>query len=503
MRRTVRVLPGVRALLGAAVLAALAVDASAAGSPLIDAIKTGNRQVARAALKQARDVNTPEADGTTALHWAVQSDDVEIVRLLLRAGARADAANRYGLTPLMLAATNGSAVAVDVLLAAGADANATLPEGETVLMRAARTGKVEALRALLTRGAKVDAREGWQGETALMWAAGQNHGAAVRLLVEAGADINARSAKKKFSRARYGNSVLPKGEWTPLMFAAREGALDAARALAESGANLDLTDPDGTTALVYAITNAHYDVAGLLLEKGASPDVPDSAGMTALYAAVDMHTLPWSFGRPDPSTRSTLTSLDIVRMALERGADPNLRLKTPTVQRYHSAGDQALGEGATAFMRAAKNGDVAVMRLLLEHGARPGALLKNHTSALMIASGYGWRDQNAQTSRDRAADEDIIAGIRLCLERGLDINAFNDAGETPLHAAVIRSLPIVTFLVENGAKLDMRDRRGRTPFEVALSSAGAGDLRNAKASPEVVEYLRQVTPGAAGARQAR
>jgi ankyrin repeat protein len=497
----------VRTLAGVVAVVSLAATAGAAPTPLIDAIKAGNRQAARAALKQTKDVNAAEPDGTTALHWAVRADDVEMARLLLRAGAKADAANRYGLTPLMLAAENGSAAAIDALLVAGADANAALPEGETVLMRAARTGKVDAMRALIARGATVDAREEWQGETALMWAAGQNHGAAVRLLVEAGANVNARSSKKTFPRPRHGNSVLPKGEWTPLMFAAREGALDATRALIESGADLDAVDPDGTTALSYAVINAQFDVAALLIEKGAKLDVPDSAGMTALYAAVDMHTLPWMFGRPDPIVRSKLTSLDIVKLALEHGANPNVRLKNPTIQRYHSAGDQALGEGATPFMRAAKAGDVAVMRLLLEHGARPGALLRNHTTALMIASGYGWRDKNAQTSRDRSPDADIIAAIQLCLDSGLDVNAFNDAGETPLHLAAARSLAIVKHLVEHGAKTDMRDRRGRTPLEVTLAGPAPAADADAPVSkgfdPQVVEYLRQVTPGGARPAPAR
>jgi len=279
---------------------------------------------------------------------------------------------------------------------------------------------------------------------------------------------------------------------------------EQALSIIDSGADLDAVDPDGTTALSYAIINAQFDVAGLLLEKGANPNVPDSAGTTALYAAVDMHTLPWMFGRPDPIVRSKLTSLDVVKLALEHGANPNVRLKNPTIQRYHSAGDQALGEGATPFMRAAKAGDVAVMRLLLEHGARPGALLRNHTTALMIASGYGWRDKNAQTSRDRAPDADIIAAIQLCLDSGLDVNAFNDAGETPLHVAAARSLPIVKFLVEHGAKADMRDRRGRTPLDVTLAGPAPAADADAPVSkgfdPQVVEYLRQVTPG--GARPA-
>jgi hypothetical protein len=118
----------------------------------------------------------------------------------------------------------------------------------------------------------------------------------------------------------------------------------------------------------------------------------------------------------------------------------------------------------------------------------------------MIAAGYGWRDKNAQTSRDRAPDADIVAAMQLCLDRGLDVNAFNDAGETPLHVAAGRSLAIVKFLVEHGAKADMRDRRGRTPLELTLAGPAPAENADAPVSkgfdPQVVEYLRQVTPGA-------
>jgi ankyrin repeat protein len=182
----------------------------------------------------------------TALHWAVRADDLELVTLLLRAGADAKAPNRYGLRPITLAAVNGSARTIDALLQAGADPNTTTAEGEPVLMTASRTGSVDAIKALIARGADVQEREQWFGETAVMWAAAGNHADAIRVLAESGADINATSTLLEapvleFPRSGGPNSPLPRGGWTALMFAARDGAIDAASALADLGADLDAT----------------------------------------------------------------------------------------------------------------------------------------------------------------------------------------------------------------------------------------------------------------------
>ena len=299
----------------------LAADADTA---LIDAVKRGDHNAVRALLRGKPDVNAPGVDGTTALHWAVQGDDAELVTMLLRAGASAKATNRYGLPPITLAAMNGSAKVIEALLSAGADPNTNTTEGEPVIMTAARTGTVDALKALIARGANVNAREKWFGETAVMWAASENHGDAIRVLAEAGADLNARSTLLdapvlEFPRSGGPNSPLPRGGWTALMFAARDGATDAARALADLGADLNATalpqtdvplKPEeiaaaqakniGTSALVYAIINVHYDLAAVLLDKGADPNVVDGAGMGALYAAVDMNSLQWVQGRPAP-----------------------------------------------------------------------------------------------------------------------------------------------------------------------------------------------------------
>ena len=327
----------------------------------------------------ADDGGKPSADGTTALHRAVQAGDHAAAQRLLREGAAVNAATRNGVTPLLLAAINADPVMVETLLKAGADPNASLSRGQTILMTAARTGSDEAVRLLLARGADVNAREQILGETALIWAAAENHPAVIKALVEHGADVNGRSKAMTYPRREYGDgksgrlTVLPPGSWTPIMYAARQNAIDAVRALADARADLDLTDPDGTTALVVAIINAHYDLAAVLLEKGADPNVGDVTGMTPLYAAVDLNTFPDTPGRPAPKPAGKLDALDIVKALLAHGANPNARLKAPILVRVHDRGDGTLGEGATPLMRAAKKSDVDPDAAAARQGRRPGA----------------------------------------------------------------------------------------------------------------------------------
>jgi ankyrin repeat protein len=438
--------------------------------------------------KAATDVNAREVDGTTALHWAVRADNAEETRRLLRAGARPDVTNRYGVTPLSLAAANGNAAILSLLIAAGADPNAASAH-EPVLMTATRSGSVDAVRCLLDHGADVNAREPWQGETALMWAAGKNHAAIAQLLIQHGADVDARSPTPEFPRPQAGLTVLPRGQWTPLMYAARQGAVEATRTLAEAGANLDLADPDGTTALVLAIINVHYDTAAALIEAGADPNLADTTGMAALYAATDLHTLSWMFGRPDPKLTDRLTGVEIVDLLLAYGADPNARLKAPLMQRHHTGGDPSLGDGATPFMRAAKSGDLPVMRLLLKYGADPEITQKNHTTALMLAAGFGWRDGNAAIpTRDRGTIKDAIEAMKMCLDGGVDIRAANDAGDTVLHAAATRgSDVIIQFLADKGADVRAKNKQGRTPLDAALARRGAS------AVPAAVAIFQKLT----------
>jgi ankyrin repeat protein len=457
---------------------------------LIEAVKSGNRESVRALLKQNVPVNAVDADGTTALHWAARADDMDTVQLLVRSGANPKAADRYGITPLSLAAEVGDARLVEFLIKAGADPNAVKPNGETILMIASRTGKPEAIKVLLANGAKVDARENEFGETALMWAAAENNAAAIRVLAEGGADKNARSTLLKFPEFKFITSgmvttSLPRGGWTPLMYAARQGSIDAARALADAGADLNAADPEGSTALILAVINAHFDLAEALLEKHADPNIADSTGMTALYAAVDMHTLGPMLSRPGPKVTDNLDAADLVVKLLDHDANPNVRLKRPIIGRHHDSGDATMGEGTTPLIRATKNVDVPVIRSLLQGGADPSIPQKDYSTPMMAAI--------RGVAGTAVSEAKTIEAIQLFLDHGADVDAFNASGQTALHIAAGRGADeVVRFLASHGAKLDLKDKQNHTPLETAQN--GGGGVRGAPvvSRQTTVSLLRQL-----------
>jgi ankyrin repeat protein len=302
-----------------------------------------------------------------------------------------------------------------------------------------------------------------------MWAAAENHPDVVGSLIQAGADIDMRSVPIEFAKFRFNlatmvNTVLPRGSLTPLMFAARQGALESARVLIEGGASLDLTDPDRTSALVIAIINGHYDVAALLLQRGADPDIRDESGMAAVYALVDMHTQPLMINRPTRRPSGRVENLELLERLLAHGADPNLPLRTPILARYHNIGDGQLGAGATPLMRAAKSHDVPAMRLLLDRGADPRRQTTNGTTALMFAA---MPLRGADSAGSATSEDATREAITLCLDRGADVNAVNANGQSALHLAAQagRSAPAVKLLLSKGGNPDLRDRQGRTPFD--------------------------------------
>jgi len=443
----------------------------------------------------SRYADVPSADGTTKLHLAVRSGDVSEVQRLLRSGSNPSAGNRYGITPLYLAAESGKGDVFAMLVKAGADTKAELPGGQTLLMTAARSGNLEAVKLLLDRGADPNIREKTNQETALMWAAAENHAEVVKALAARGAELNARSAALEYKQDRFGLegvvTILPRGNWTPLMIAARQGSLEAAQALVEAGASANLTDPDGTTALLVAIINGHYDTAAMLVNKGADPNIGDSAGMAALYAAADMSTLIEIYGRPPQKSSDRLNAVGLMRVLLDHGANPNAQLKAPTIQRVHTPGDRNLGEGSTPLMRAARNGDVAAMRLLLDRGADPSTEQKNKVTALMQAAGLG---RGLGVFNDEYATEpQMLEAVKVLLERHVDVNAANDAGQTALHFAALSMDSVVELLAKNGAKLDAKDRQGRTPMDMANGKGGPGRAGQA-ASPRqsTIELLRKL-----------
>jgi ankyrin repeat protein len=452
--------------------------AGAAG--LVDAVKSGDRAAALALLQQKVNVNTPESDGTTALHWAVQRDDADLVDRLIKAGANVNAKNDYGSTPMSEAAINGNVAILDRLLKTGADVESPNADGQTALMVVARTTNVDAAKLLLSRGANVNAVEKWREQTALMWAAAESQPAMVKLLVAAGADVNARSKVNNWERqvtAEARAIARPSGGLTPLLYAARQGCLECTKVLVEGGADVDLGDPDNVSPLLLTTLNGRFDVAAYLISKGANVNKWDWWGQSPLYAAVDMNTLPHG-GRPDRPSLDETTSLQLIQILLDKGANPNLQLKL--LPPFRSLGadrgvDSMLTIGTTPLLRAAKAMDAPAIDLLLKHGANINLPNTRGMTPIVAAAGVGSVDAD---TRGWYTTEDVqqrsIASIDLLLKAGGDINATEpQRGQTLLHGAAFWGWnEVVKYLVDHGAKLDAKDNRGFTPIDSALGKAG-------------------------------
>jgi ankyrin repeat protein len=418
----------------------------------------------------------PDADGTTALHWAVHENDLAAVERLLKAGADVKAANDFGATPMSEAAVIGNPKVIAALLKAGADPDAASPQGQTALMVLARTSNVEAARLLIRKGARVNAAEHIRGQTALMWAAAESQPAMVRELLAAGADPNLRTTVNESQRQVSGEpraQYRPAGGYTALMFAARQGCLDCAKALVAKGARIDYADPEGVTALILAVNNFWFDTGAWLLEKGANPNLWDWWGRTALYCAVDLNTIPRG-GRADLPSLDKVTSLQMIEKLLAAGANPNLQLKL--LPPYRAVGadrgaDMMLSIGTTPLIRAAKAGDAAAITLLLAHGARPDLPQQNGITPLMAAAGVG--STNIDTRGSLKTQAQAVASIELLLAGGADINLQDKQGRSALHGAAFWGWDdVVRSLAAHHARLDLPDAKGLTPYDHALGKAG-------------------------------
>ena len=455
------------------VLIALGITLAAQSRTLLDAAKAGDSRGAHALLARGGDANAADADGATALHWAAENDDPELTAALLKAGARARVVNRHGIAPLHLAASNGNASIFQQLLAAGADVNGATPGGETPLMMAARTGEAATVRALLAAGAAIEARESWRGQTALMWAAVENNASAIRLLLEAGANITAKSAS---------------GSFTALLFAVRGGHLEAAQALIEGGADVNERMPDGMSALVLALYNAHYELAAFLLDRGADPNMA-AQGWTAL------HQVAWSrrpnrgFNLPGAVPTGRVDSLDLVRKLVAKGADLNARM---TKEPRDGNRNMLNRLGATPFVMAAKSADVPLMRLLLELGADPSIKTNDGTSALMVAAGVGVYGPGESPG----THEEALEAVKVAFEAGGgDVNDANRDGETAMLGAVYRggAVPVIQFLAEKGARLDVPNKKQLTPLLAAegVVYASSGIRRYPEAAALIRKLMRE------------
>jgi ankyrin repeat protein len=452
-------------------LAALLLMGSAANAQtdlrLVNAVRSQDAAGARALLKQRVGVNTPDVEGMTALHWAAHWNDLDLTKALIAAGARANVANRYGVTALHEACTVGNAAMVNALLKAGADVNATYGEGETPLMIASRTGSVEAVRLLLEAGANANTAEKFRGQTALMLAAVENHAPIVRALIDAGANVNTRTAEYKFQDLVGGAGGIihdrPQGGLTPLILAARQGAIDAGAVLIASGADINAEEPQyGFTPMQTALFNGHYAFAKLLIEKGAS------VNEGSLYIVMEMRNLAKYTNRPNPAESDNgVSPLDIAGMLLAKGADPNL-LYWKTIPPRQAQGNINVPPGATPLYRAVRGVDLASVQMLLDRGADASQAIDDGSTPLMAAAGLGaprGGDEEVTEAGDKADPVDVI---KLLVGKGADVNAINDAGMTALHYAVARgSDRIVEYLAGNGAKFDVKNKQGKTPADLA------------------------------------
>ena len=514
--------------------------AGGTGSAVVTAVKQQDKATLRVLLKGKIDVNAPEPDGATALHWASHWDDMESVDLLLKAGANVNAKNEYDITPLDLAVENGSLPMVTRLLKAGASVKPATITGETPLMTAVRVGSVPVLNALLSAGANVNAQGGGREQTALMWAVEQHAHDVVQVLLAHKADPNLRSEARSeyvtFSRgnpqggrltgladqtlesdgSRPGLRWVKKGGLTALMLASRDGDLESAKLLVAGGARVNDVDPIGTTPLMLAIRNDRTPVALFLLDKGADPNI-DSAGHVALHLAV------------------ARMNHDALHALLDHGAKANVRLTRGEPdpdgnRRFNQLPEYLLG--ATPFLMATALNDSEMMLALVKAGADISIPMADGTTTVMasmgvfpgvftfipfekVPQGGANGDNTAYFQRKKLFSEaKVLETMKLVVELGGDVNGARgalttyhvgnsrtlvgrDVGDTALHIATADKYPtVVEFLISKGAKTDVRDKRGLTPMGIAKHPGRqfitGGDNGEKIGDPKMVTVLQQL-----------
>lgn len=514
-------------LLSAAALAASA----ATDTRLADAAQQGDKAAVRSLLKQHADINAAQGDGATALHWAAYRDDLEMARMLLQAGADVKAATREGaITPLFMACTNGSAPMIEALLKAGANVNSTKSNGTTPLMTAAASGNVAAVKVLLDAGAWVNVKEEAHGQTAVMFAAALDRADVVKLLIERGADPNVTTKSAKLERVRFdqdgnvipvaaaggrrGGAAAPAGEtrvpgsgrggragdvaaqirqvgpsfmggMTALLYAARDGQANAARALVEGGADINkASDGEGESPLVMAISNGHLELAKYFLDDGANPNLVGVAGLAPLYATIDVQWAPHAWF-PQPGTEQEKVSyLDLMKALIAKGANVDAKLGKKIWFRSFTHDVTWIDPaGATAFWRAAQAWDLPAMHLLIDAGANPKIVSNAGDTALMAAAGIGWGANFTVNAPYPAFD-----AVKYCAELGIDVNVADARGYTALHGAgYLGNSEMVKFLVSKGAKVDVKTKAGDTVADMAN-----GPTRFGLPHPETLALLEKL-----------
>jgi ankyrin repeat protein len=611
----------------AAILLFSIVSLRAADSDVADAAMHGDLAALKRLVSTRADVNRPQVDGATALHWAVYRGDKPAADLLIAAGAKVNATNRLGITPLAMAALYGDARMVDTLLKAGADGKSLGPNGETMVMFAARNGNPGVVKLLLEAGANVNATEPIRGTTALMWAVEQRNPEAVEALLDAGADPSIRSgpaglprnymaprvntraveeAQRRRQRAiAAGRTYEQQLEWefennidlggprnafvpdrsrtaaagagantrsapetdapaantaapginaapaapaaatsaaapvapaapnaatttpaaaaaqppadddsevvvaglvgsgggglTALVFAAREGDIESARRLLDAGADVNQATEYGWTPLLTAVNNRNYALAKLLIERGANPNLANKGGWTPLYLATDNRNIE---GGDYPVPKADLDHLEMIELLLQKGADPNARVRENTLTRTIFTMQWFYENGASPFVRASQSSDTALMKLLLKYGADAKIATAQGDTALTAAAGIGWVDG---VTYERSAAENVEA-VRMLLDLGLDPNQANNEGRTPLMGAALKGrTEVIQLLVDRGADLAARDRGSRDTHIPGATIAGVTfqaidyseglvrvGVQSAVERPEAAKLIRQL-----------
>jgi uncharacterized protein len=473
---------------------ALACSASlvAAKSDVADAAMRGDKAAIQKLLAQKADVNAPQADGATALHWAVFHGDKELVQQLVRAGANVGAANREGATPLWLASVLGDASILSALIEGGADVNEKLPFGRTPLMIAARTGKVDAMKVLLDHGADPNAKETLRGTTPIMWAADEGHADAIKLLIDRGADSKARSAPAERGRGpalgksgdprravaalgaaiANGQQIPSLGQIGGLNGNARAATQSDIQAAVAAGGRGDIAGAQGSGNAAPA--NGRGAAAGA--GRGGRGRGGDASGGAGFDENDDAAVAAFGRGRgPAPKDGGQLTplvfavranDLESVKVLLAAGSDINQTtgygwspLLVATQNRYYKLGAYLLEHGADPNLpnkggwvplylatdnRNIENGDYPVrkgdmdhldfIKLLLDKGANVNTRIKDSTETRTVFTNQ-WLDENGATAFLRASQSGDLVLMKLLLARGADPKIKTELGVTALQVA--------------------------------------------------------------------
>jgi ankyrin repeat protein len=530
MREQVTLVPDNHSVLAlvlscAAAMCGLVAPAGAADTASVAAAARANDVAQlRQLIKSGADVNAPAADGSTALLYAAFDSNVEIIKTLLAAGADPNVANHFGVTPLLQASRYGDEAALEALLKGGADIAKAQREGETPLMAAARAGSVPAVKLLIKHGADPNAAESLWDETALMWASAEGHLDVVDALLAAGADPNRKARASELTK-RSTRTDFPSGGFTAVMWAARDGDEALVRRLVQGGADLKLANADGATATTLAIINDRFDLAAKLLDLGA--DANDGS----LYQAVEMHDATTDWRAKDGSRLradhpNKLTALDLIKVLLDHGADPN---KPYEAQMHSTSMCCDTHANGTPFYRAAIAADVETLKLMIAKGAdlewAPKAVEKgprdgfgpNNTgkTPLMVAmdggkgvgmaGGPGDIREGAVAPFREVSNRNPLDAMQVLIDAGANVNAKTPAGDSALHiAAFAGKIDVVRLLAKNGADLSLKDGAGLTALQVVekqpprppppTSGALAGEKQGAQPT-EVAALLRELMHG--------